>query len=90
MKSLPAAQLVDVRGEGVPDQLMADAYARFGDQLLNTRSTTWRSLDENTRSRPVLELLKEYPALMKRPLIQHADTLYLGWSKETQAALGAA
>ncbi|WP_282127297.1 ArsC/Spx/MgsR family protein [Roseobacter litoralis] len=90
MKALPGAVLVDVRSDGVPDSVLARAHETFGDQLVNTRSTTWRSLDEEARGRPALTLLKEHPALMKRPLIQQGDTLYLGWSKETQGALGAA
>ena len=90
MKAFPGATLVDVRNDGVPDNVLAQAHEIFGDQLVNTRSTTWRSLDEEARARPALTLLKEHPALMKRPLIQQGDTLFLGWSKETQAALGAA
>ena len=90
LKALPDAKLIDVRADGVPQPVLSVAYERFGDQLLNTRSTTWRSLDDAARGRPALALLKEHPALMKRPLIQQGDTLYLGWGKETQAALGAA
>ncbi|ABG31488.1 arsenate reductase [Roseobacter denitrificans] len=89
LKALPDATLVDVRSEGVPDAVLEQAYHAFGDQLLNTRSTTWRGLDEEARARPALALLKEHPALMKRPLIQQGSVLHLGWSKETQAALGA-
>ena len=64
------------------------AQARFGDKLVNTRSTTWRGLDEADRAKPPLVLLAEHPALMKRPLITNGDEMYLGWDKTTQAALG--
>lgn len=90
MKALPDAKLIDVRIDGVPDSVLAQAHETFGDQLVNTRSTTWRTLDEDARGTPALALLKDHPTLMKRPLIQQGDTLYLGWNKETQAALGAA
>ncbi|MEN8893120.1 ArsC/Spx/MgsR family protein [Planktotalea arctica] len=88
LKSLPDAQLVDVRGDGVPIALLQRAEAEFGAALLNTRSSTWRNLGEAERARPSLDLLVDHPALMKRPLIEIGDALYLGWSKEVQATLG--
>lgn len=87
LKSLPKASLVDVREVGVPGDLMARAHAEFGEALLNTRSTTWRGLNEVERQRPPLELLRDYPALMKRPLIDADGALYLGWTKPVQDAL---
>lgn len=90
LKSLKNAELVDVRAQGVPDPVMSAAYEKFGKALLNTRSTTWRELDENQRARPALELLADHPTLMKRPLIEDEDTLYLGWTEETRQGLGVA
>lgn len=88
LKSLENAEFVDIRAEGMPQDVVERALAEFGDVLLNRRSTTWRNLDEATRARPVLELLAEHPTLMKRPLIETGDRLYLGWSKDVQEALG--
>mgnify|MGYP006396686561 FL=1 len=88
MKALPEAGLVDVRADGVPTGVLAEAHSRFGDKLLNTRSTTWRGLSEEKRATPPLELLAAHPALMKRPLIVDGDRMYLGWDKATQGALG--
>ena len=88
LKALPDALLIDVRSDGVPVQLLQVAYAQFDAALLNTRSTTWRGLNETERARPALELLVDHPALMKRPLIESDGALYLGWTKEVQAALG--
>lgn len=90
LKALPQAVLVDVRAEGVPDTVLAAALAQFGDAVLNTRSTTWRGLGEAERAKAPLDLLKAYPALMKRPLIETEAALYLGWAKGTQMALGVA
>ncbi|WP_294623157.1 arsenate reductase family protein [uncultured Roseovarius sp.] len=87
LKSLPDARFVDVRTEGVPGGVLKSAYEVLGDALLNTRSTTWRGLDEATRARPVLELLAEHPTLMKRPLIVSTDQFFLGWGKDVQAQL---
>ncbi|WP_306152360.1 arsenate reductase family protein [Roseovarius sp. MMSF_3281] len=87
LKSLPDAQFVDVRAEGVPDDVLKSAYESLGDALLNTRSTTWRGLDEATRARPPLDLLVEHPTLMKRPLIVEGGHFHLGWDKGVQAQL---
>lgn len=87
LKALPDARLVDVRADGVPAEIMARAWARFGGKLLNTRSTTWRGLSEDERAIAPLELLAAHPALMKRPLIEAGGDLYLGWDKAVQDAL---
>ncbi|MEQ5868363.1 arsenate reductase [Sagittula sp. NFXS13] len=83
------ADFVDVRADGVPQEVLAEAQARFGDRLLNTRSTTWREMDEAARQGAPLDLIAAHPTLMKRPLIVDGDQMYLGWDKATQAALGA-
>ncbi|MEM7438500.1 MAG: ArsC/Spx/MgsR family protein [Pseudomonadota bacterium] len=93
LKALEAAgktvEFVDVRADGVPKDALAVFHTAFGDALLNTRSTTWRGLDDAERARPALELLADYPTLMKRPVIEDGakagDTRTLGWTKETQA-----
>ena len=87
LKSLPDAEFRDVRADGVPGEVMQEAHARFGAALLNTRSTTWRGLDEAERQGDPLALLAAHPALMKRPLIVEGDRMYLGWAKEVQSEL---
>jgi len=87
LKALPNAEFKDVREDGVPAKLLAQAEGQFGAALLNTRSTTWRQLVGEERLQDPLVLLAMHPTLMKRPLIKDGDTLYLGWTKEVQAAL---
>ncbi len=87
LKSLEDAEMIDVRAQGVPQELLARAFEVFGEKLLNTRSTTWRGLSEAERARAPLALLADHPALMKRPLIEDAGQLYLGWGPDVQAAL---
>lgn len=89
LKTLQEVELTDVRADGVPEKILTRASEQFGADLLNKRSTTWRQLKEGERSKPVLHLISTYPTLMKRPLIETDDgTLYLGWTKDVQAALG--
>lgn len=90
LKALPDAEFRDVRTDGVPSDLLRCAYETFGEKLLNTRSTTWRELDEIQRQRPPLELINENPTLMKRPLITAGDTLFLGWTAQSEEQVRAA
>lgn len=87
LKLIDNVDFVDVRTSGVPDDVLDRALEAFEDALLNKKSTTWRNLAEDQKELPILTLLKAHPTLMKRPLIEQAGTLYLGWGKEVQAAL---
>ena len=87
-KALPKADFVDVRADGVPRDVLVAAHDRFGDRLLNTRSTTWRALSEAERARPPLDLIGDHPTLMKRPLIVDSTRMVLGWDRAAQAELG--
>ena len=87
-KALPEAEFIDVRERGVDPEILSKALGRFGDDLVNRRSTTWRALTESERARPDLDLLVDYPTLMKRPLIVDDARMVLGWSKSSQTELG--
>ena len=82
------AVLVDVRETPLDDTTRARFLGAFGDRVLNTRSTTWRTLSEAERAQPPLDLLAAHPALMKRPVIETGDgTLHLGWDATVKASL---
>ena len=87
LKALPNAEFFDVSMTSVPDGILDRALSQFGDKILNTKSTTWRGLDETERSKDPKALLVAHPKLMKRPLIEDGDALYIGWDKDTQTAL---
>ncbi len=89
LKALPEGELVDVRTDGVPQEVLAQAFDAFGQALVNTRSTTWRNLDAAQREAEPLELLKAHPSLMKRPLISVGDQLFLSWNKDIEAEVKA-
>ena len=88
LKALGGATLVDVREAPVSPDFLARAIAQFGAGLVNTQSTTWRGLSAAERDQAPQDLLRSHPAVMKRPLVEHNGELYLGWTKDVQAALG--
>ena len=94
LKALEAAgqevRFVDVRADGVPGELLAEWLTKHGEALINTRSTTWRGMDDDTRARAGTDpvgLLAEHPTLMKRPVIVARGESHVGWTKDVQAAL---
>ena len=81
------AELIDVRATSLALEQLERFYEAFGQALVNTRSTTWRNLDEAERAKDAMELLQAYPTLMKRPVIERGDELLLGWGRDVQAKL---
>ena len=72
-------QFIDYREQRVAPDVLKDWAHRLGgwDKLVNRASTTWRNLPESRKapgSDPEWTLLiKEYPALVKRPVVVAAD-----------------
>jgi len=81
----------DVRADGIPDEVLMRALDAVGARkLINRASYTWRGLTEAERDRGApLDLMKAYPALMKRPLIDTGAQLHAGWTKAVVAAMEA-
>ncbi len=77
---------VDVRGAGVPADVMATAYETFGAALVNKSSATWRGFSDAEKASDPLALLQANPTLMKRPLIVRGGDMTLGWKADAQAA----
>lgn len=88
IKALTAADISfdykDVRKDGVPADVMAQAHATFGEKLINKASTTWRGLTDDQKTSDPLELLQANPTLMKRPLIVRDGTMTLGWKADVE------
>jgi arsenate reductase len=95
LKALSARyfNVTDVRADGVSEAMLAEWVSRVGaDTLINRRSTTWRGLDEVARSKAetevgAVDLLAANPTLIKRPVIIYGDQMFIGWTKDAQAAL---
>lgn len=81
--------LVDVRTDGVPPAMLERIMDAVGiEAALNTRSTTWRNLDdsakENITREKALQLMTDHPTLIKRPVIDDGTTVTVGWTKTVQ------
>lgn len=96
IKALQAAghdlTLIDVRADGVPNaDLTRIAEAVGWEKLLNTRSTTWRGLDDSDKAEldvaKAIALMSEHPTLIKRPVIDRGALVTVGWTKDVQAEL---
>ncbi|KAA5802366.1 ArsC family transcriptional regulator [Alkalicaulis satelles] len=87
-----AATFTDVRSDpGLAARLPGWLEALGAEALANTRSTTWRGLDERERARLASDpagLLADHPALIKRPVIEAGGAVHCGWTPAARAALG--
>lgn len=81
------AEFVDVRIEPLSIDTLNRFLIEFDDQLINKRSRTWKDLSPAEKELPPLNLLKNFPTIMKRPIIECSDTLKLsiGWSSDVQS-----
>ncbi len=82
----------DFRGDGLSEKQLARWVKRVGwDALLNRRGTTWRKLSPSQREgvdqSRALALMREYPALIKRPVLETDGALQVGFSEQDYAAL---
>lgn len=74
---------VDVRDTPLDATDLTRFLEAFGDKLVNKSSTTWRGLSETERTAPPLDLLKDHPTLMKRPVME-GEVLTLGWNADIE------
>ncbi len=95
-KALEAAgktvSFVDVRGEAVTDRdILRWADDAGWETLLNTRSTTWRGLSDRVKKDvdedKALRLMNKHRALIKRPVIEWGQEVFIGWKQDVQDAL---
>ncbi len=82
----------DLRDASLPPAKVAEWLLHLGvDCLINSRGTTWKklSIEERTNLTPerAINLILKHPTLIKRPIIEHAGTVTVGFSKEVQDRL---
>ena len=86
-KALKLSNIIDVKKEPIPEELLQAAFSYFGEKLINRNSITWRGLGNIEKDETSLVLLKKYPELVKRPLIKTAaGQLFIGWTEEIKSA----
>lgn len=82
----------DLRRDGLGIEMLERWLTRVPwDSLLNRRGLAWRKLDESRRRGVVdrdtlIELLLHEPLLVKRPVLETADRLLLGFSEAVYAS----
>lgn len=85
-----AHEFVDYKKAGVVEAHLADWNARAGWQkLLNTRGLMWKKLSDEERStvdeQKALKLMVQYPALIKRPVLDTGAALLVGFTPDAYA-----
>jgi arsenate reductase len=87
-----AYEFVDYKKAGIAAAHLPDWSARAGWQkLLNTRGLMWKKLSEEQRAdvdeKKALTLMTEYPALIKRPVLDTGKALLVGFDEASYAKL---
>jgi Spx/MgsR family transcriptional regulator len=81
----------DFRSDGLQAELLRDwLHSDFADKLVNRRSTTWRQLSEAQRQSEgtaLLQLLLQFPTLIKRPVFVSDQIVAVGFNPEELAEL---
>lgn len=77
----------DYRQDGLDTQWLEQAEQTLGWELmLNKRGTTFRQLSEEQKKgvdkTAALVLMLEHPAMIKRPILIHNDTYFIGFKAE--------
>ena len=80
------AEFRDVRNSPLSKETLKRFIHYFGDKLINTRSTTWKTLTPSQKSMNHLQLLSHFPTVMKRPVIECEKNRIktIGWNIEVQ------
>ena len=83
-----AHEFVDYKRAGVVDRHLPDWSRRAGwEKLLNTRGQMWKRLSDQERDAvdeaKALELMTDYPTLIKRPVLDTGRSLLVGFDPES-------
>ena len=85
-----AYEFVEYKKAGVVEKLLPDWNRRAGwKALLNTRGLMWKKLSDAERAdvdeAKALSLMTQYPALIKRPVLDTGAKLIVGFDPENYA-----
>lgn len=82
----------DYKKQGVDRDVLQKAIDQKGwEQVINRKGTTWRQLPQETKdtmnAQRAMRIASENPSIIKRPLLLRGDTVHLGFTKESYAAI---
>ncbi|RQW64075.1 ArsC family reductase [Vibrio viridaestus] len=82
----------DFRKQGVDQEMVSGFCEQLGwETVLNKRGTTYRQLTQEQKdeinSDSAIQLLVEYPAMIKRPVLSIDGNLHIGFKPEQYANL---
>ncbi len=85
-----AYEFIDYKKAGIAESHLPDWDKRVGwETLLNTRGLMWRKLTDDERSavdrKKALNLMIQYPSLIKRPVLDTGSQLVVGFAPENYA-----
>ena len=81
-KILLNSVFVDLREIPFSRTEISTLVKNYGEDIVNKKSTTWRSLTEADRQLTTTDLLEAHPTLFKRPIIKDSEGHYtFGWTK---------
>ena len=85
-------QFHDFRADGLSSQQVKHWVAELGwETLVNKRSTTWKTLDqqikENLNDESVIDVIIDSPTLIKRPLLDTGKQRITGFKADTYQTL---
>lgn len=80
------------RKDGITRELVEQFCQQLGwEKVLNKRGTTYRQLSdeekESINDTTVIDLLVEYPAMIKRPVLDTDGTMHLGFNADQYQAI---
>lgn len=77
----------DYKKAGIDEKMLKSWIQSLGwEALLNKRSTSWRQLDDGIKSNldetKAMEIMLQNPTIIKRPLLDDGEKLYLGFKAD--------
>jgi arsenate reductase len=83
----------DLKKAGVTQAILARWMTKQDwNSLLNKRGTTWRQLTPEAQAKIVdqeqaIKIMLQYPSLIKRPVLELGEKVYIGFAPENYEAL---
>ncbi len=73
----------DYRVDAIDDKLLSSFIEQHPlEELVNKRSTTWRTLTNNEKNNLTTKLIIENPTLLKRPIVEIDNKFHVGYFPE--------